>query len=195
LNATAIYGQTAASLALGAGLSFLPIPHRRLAGVIAAAVAAPTLGPALYGLIGPASFTLTQVALLQLFAPDVVVARGRKASLALFTVFALIFYPLALGIGSFDPFDLGYRPTPVLLFMIPVGVLLAWRGEHVLLAIIGFDVLVYGFGLFANLWSALFDPIVVVLAAVRLIRPRESGGVGTRSSLPRASADSITEQV
>ena len=167
MNVITICGQVSAGLVLGAGVSFLPIPRRRLAGLVAAVVAVPTLAPALYAFFGPVSFTLTQVALLRLFAPDVAIAT-RKSTLTLFVVLAVTFYPLALGLGPFDPFDLGYRPTLVLL-LIPVGVLLAWRGERVQLLVIGFDLFAYGLGLFANLWSALFDPILAALAVIRLI--------------------------
>jgi len=179
VSAVTIYGQVSVSLALGAGLSYLPLPKPRLCGLVAAAAASLTLAPALHGLFGSLSFTLTQIALLRLLGLDIVIVT-RRSTAAPFVAVAAIFYASALGIGPFDPFDLGYRSTLVLL-LIPIGPLLAWRGEHVLLAIIGFDLLACGLGLFANLWSALLDPILVVVAAVRLFWPNARAGADAAS--------------
>jgi hypothetical protein len=167
----ALYGQVSASLLLGAGASMLPIPRRWPIGIIVALLAFFTLAPFLYGLTGPLSFTLTQIALLRICGLDHVVMKGRGAA-ALLVAFAAVFYPLALGAGPFDPFDLGYRPLPLLVLMVPVGILLAWRGQHIWLVILGFDLSAYGLGLFENLWCAVFDPILVLLAAIRLAPKR-----------------------
>ena len=177
MNAMALYGQASAGLLVGAGVSFLPVPWRRQAGFLAAFLALFTVAPLLYGLIGPISLTLTQLALLRLCALDDVV-KGRLAA-ALLVAFAVVFYLLALGVGPFDPFDLGYHPRTLLMFMLPVGILLAGRRQHIWLVIAGFDFLAYGLGLFDNLWSAFFDPILVFLAAIRLFatmyRERRAG--------------------
>jgi hypothetical protein len=170
MNINATYGQVAASLVLGASLSFLPMPSRRLIGWVTAALAMPTVAAALYGLTGALSFTLVQIALLRLSGLKIVVSEG-KAVVAAFLVLVVIFYLLALGLGQFDPFGIGYRPVPLLTFMIPVGLLLAWRHEYVLLALVGFDLIAYGLGLFPNIWSALFDPLVVIVAGIRLALP------------------------
>jgi uncharacterized membrane protein YfcA len=162
----ALYGQVSASLMLGAGVTLLPIPRRRRVGSIIALLAFFTLAPFLYGLTGPLSFTLTQIALLRICNLDHVVMKGTSAGLLV--AFAAVFYPLAFGAGPFDPFDLGYRPLPLLVLMVPVGIILAWRGQHVWLLILGFDLSAYGLGLFENLWSAFFDPILVLLAAIQL---------------------------
>jgi hypothetical protein len=167
VNAAAIYGLASASLLAGAGVSYLPVPLRRQAGILVALVAPFTVAPLLDGLIGPMSFTLTQLALLRLCALEHVVMRGRVPA-ALLIALAIVFYPLAMGLGPFDPFDLGYRPRPLLALMIPFGILLACRREQSLLVIVGLDLFAYGLGLFDNLWSALFDPVVVILAGVWL---------------------------
>jgi hypothetical protein len=180
VNLLTLYGQIAVSLALGAGLSFLPIPRRRLVGMIAAALTMFTVAPALYALLGPLSFTLAQIALLRLSGLDVGVAKG-KSVVAVFVVLAVLFYVLALGAGPYDPFGLGYGPFLLLALIIPLGLLLAWQGEHVLLAIAGLNLLAYGLGLFANLWSALFDPLVVVVAALRLFQANGEGDFRTAS--------------
>lgn len=170
MNLLGTYGQAAASLALGFSLSFLPLPRRNFVGLLAAVVAMFTIAPALYGLLGPLSFTFAQIALMRLSGLHVAVAKGKPVTAA-FVVFASLFYALALGAGPFDPFGFGYQPTLLLGLMVPLALLLIWQSEHVLLAMIGLDLLVYGLGLFANLWSALFDPLVVLIAAIRLFRP------------------------
>ncbi len=169
MNAVALYGQASASLLLGAGVTLLPIRGHRLAGIVVTLLAWVMAAPFLCSLVGTVSFTLAQLALLRVCAPAHAAIRGRVAA-ALLVTFAVIFYPLALGLGPFDPFDLGYRPRLLLMLMVPVGTILAWRRENILLVMIGFDLLAYGLGLFENLWSALFDPVLVIVAGIHLAR-------------------------
>ena len=56
--------------------------------------------------------------------------------------------------------------------MAAVGTILVWQGQRVLLVIMGFDILAYAIGIFDNLWNALFDPILVGLAALLLATKR-----------------------
>jgi len=154
----------------------------RTAGLLAAAVSLFTLAPAIAGLIGPPSVTLTQIAVLQLCGQRQLLARETTAA-ALLVILALIFYPLSLGLGPFDPFDIGYRPKLILLVLVPTGIALIIHRKHVLLTIGAIDLLAYASGLFENLWSAFFDPVLVFLCCVylakvascRLIR-RDSAG-------------------
>ena len=85
-------------------------------------------------------------------------------------ILALCFYPLALGWGPFDPYALGYQPAPLLAALLVLGVALWWRRQHSWLAIIGLDLLAYSSGIFANLWDALFDPLLVLLALAIVAR-------------------------
>jgi hypothetical protein len=169
LSAAALYNLVSASLLVGAGVSLLPIPARRLAGGLAAIVSLFTLAPAVAGFVGPLSATLTQVALLQLCGQKDLIARETIAA-ALLVLLALIFYPLSLGFGPFDPFDIGYRPKLILLAMIPIGIALIVHRKHVLLFIGAVDLLAYALGLFDNLWSALFDPVLVVVCCACLAK-------------------------
>jgi hypothetical protein len=169
LSVITLYNQASASLLVGAFVSLLPIPARRLAGVLAAVVSLFTLAPAVAGLVGSPSATLTQIALLQLCGRSELVAKETGAA-ALLIVFASIFYPLSLGLGPFDPFDVGYRPKPALLALVPIGIALIIRRKHVLLLIGGVDLLAYALGLFENLWSALFDPVLVLACGADLIK-------------------------
>jgi hypothetical protein len=168
LSAVTLYHLASSSLLAGAAVSLLPIPARRPVALVAAAVASLTLAPAMSGLIGAPSFTLTQMALLQIFAPAKI-PKDRAAALVLVIV-AAIFYPLALGLSAFDPFDIGYHPLPLLIATAVLGLGLAARRKAGLMAILGFDLIAYACGIFDNLWSALFDPILVMLAIVVLVR-------------------------
>jgi hypothetical protein len=94
---------------------------------------------------------------------------------------AVVFYPLSLGLGPFDPFDLGYRPLPLLLPIAALGLWLAWRRQEVALSLLGFDLLAYATGLFDNLWNACLDPLLVLLAIFALLRgPRPATVATTR---------------
>jgi hypothetical protein len=180
LSAAALYNLVSASLLVGAGVSLLPVPARRLAGVLAAIVSLFTLAPAVAGLVGPPSATLTQVALLQLCGQKDLIARETIAALLL-VILALMFYPLSLGFGPFDPFDIGYRPKLILVAMIPIGIALIVYRKHVLLLIGAIDLLAYALGLFDNLWSALFDPILVIVCCACLAKTAACRWIGSGS--------------
>jgi hypothetical protein len=167
MNSSALYGHISCGILIGAAASLLPVPRRRLAGIAVAAIATFTIAPVLYGLTGAISFTLTQLAVMRLCAFEGLLRKETGAA-ALLVTLAAIFYPLALGLGPYDPFDLGYRPRLLLWLMAFVGAILAWRDRRVLLVILGLDLLAYALGVFDNLWSALFDPILAGLAAIML---------------------------
>jgi hypothetical protein len=169
LSAAALYNQASASLLVGACVSMLPIPARRSAGVLAGIVSFFTLAPAIAGLVGPPSVTLTQVALLQLCGQQHLVARETTAALCL-VILALIFYPLSLGLGPFDPFDIGYRPKLLLVAIVPIGIALIIHRKHVLLSIGAVDLLAYALGLCDNLWSAFLDPVLVFVCCLYLAK-------------------------
>ena len=180
MSAAALYNLVSASLLVGASVSLLPVPARRLAGVLAAIVSLFTLAPAVAGLVGPPSATLTQVALLQLCGQKDLIARETIAALLL-VILALMFYPLSLGFGPFDPFDIGYRPKLILVAMIPIGIALIVYRKHVLLLIGAIDLLAYALGLFDNLWSALFDPILVIVCCACLAKTAACRWIGSGS--------------
>lgn len=171
MSVVALYGLISVSLVIGACVAALPIPWRRQAGIVVAAVAVLTVAPFLHALFGQISLSLTQIAVFLLIAPGDARLTRDNAGPAILVIFALVFYPLALGWGSFDPFGVGYQPHLVLLILIPVGLFLWLRRERILLLMISVDLIGYGLGLFSNLWNALFDPLLVTAAAIRLLIP------------------------
>jgi hypothetical protein len=172
LNLAGVYGQLSVALVVGAGISFVPLPNHRLIGWFGFIAAFLALGPLLYGLIGSPSFTLIQLALVRLTVPDKALAWDKMFASILTLAVGAIFYPLALGLGSFDPFGIGYQPRLLLICLAALGLVFAFRRETFLVLLISADLVAYGAGLFSNLWSACLDPILFVLALSYILRAR-----------------------
>jgi hypothetical protein len=180
LTPAALYGWLASTLLISAAITLLPLPRRRLVGSLVGLAALFSGAPVLHSIVGTPSFTLSQLALLRFLDPDQPSPIGRLPA-GLLVVVAVVFYPLSLGLGPFDPFDLGYRPLPLLVALAPFGIWLAWRRQEACLMLLGFDLLAYALGLFDNLWNACFDPLLVILVVCRLL---SRGQRGTVSTLP-----------
>lgn len=164
MNPLAAYGLLAHGLIFGALVALLPLgPLRARAALIATAMALLVgIAPLMHGSFGPPSLTLLVLALLQHAGHTPAPLNWRVALGLLF--FALIFYPLSLGWGSFDPYALGYQPQPLLAVLALLAGLLYWRRQNLWLTILAIDLAAYASGLFANLWDALVDPLLVLLA-------------------------------
>lgn len=176
-GAAATYGVLACALLVAYSATFLPGGRKwpLAAGAAGLALtpffAGESLATALHGMLGAPSPTLVQLLLWRL-APvfAVPLRRGVLSPAAAWTILgvAAVFYPLALGWGAFDPYGLGYRPWPLLLALLPLAAGLAWRRQDAWLLVLGVDLLAYATGLFGNLWDALIDPLLVLLALARL---------------------------
>jgi hypothetical protein len=164
MNPLAAYGLLAHGLIFGALVALLPLgPLRARAALIATALALLVgIAPLMHGSFGPPSLTLLLLALLQ-HAGHAPSPLNWRAALGLLLL-ALIFYPLALGWGSFDPYALGYQPAALLAALSVLAGLLYWRRQNLWLCILAIDLAAYAGGLFANLWDALLDPLLVLLA-------------------------------
>ena len=181
INVTDITGLAGATLALTASLLLAP-PIRRLKrvhiamvmGATAIAVAAPfgTLPLAAYarGLFGDLSVTTNVLLVIGIFphlsGRRLVDRREETAACRLVAVTALVFYPLALGFGPFDPYRLGYGSPWFLtgLFTLALG---AWIGRfHLIATCIALAVLAHAMAWneSTNLWDYLLDPLVSIYA-------------------------------
>lgn len=84
----------------------------------------------------------------------------------------LVFYVLALGSGPVDPYAYGYQPWAIL---VALTAWVAWQGRAApgLTLLLGVDLAVYALhGLTSdNLWDYLFDPILMIILGVSVIRP------------------------
>jgi len=181
MNALAAYGLLAHALIFGACAVLLPWGLLRHRVALAATTLALAVGiaPLLHGAFGVPSLTLLQLAILQL--------AGKPAPLtahpALFVLlFALLFYPLALGWGAFDPYAAGYQPTILLGALALLGAWLCWQRQNAWLIILAVDLAGYAGGLFPNLWDALIDPLLVLLAAVVVGRKGVIGYLSRRKT-------------
>ena len=148
--------------ASGAVLALIPI-----ADGISAAMA-------LRALWGDPSVTTLQLLSLSLAGRPAPIGRAPAAALALF---GIAFYVLALGLGDFDPYRLGYAgwPAATLVTMLGAAAILAWRhGQPLWLWLLAVDLAVFAAGLpeSSNLWDVLFDPLLVAAAMILAVRGR-----------------------
>jgi hypothetical protein len=181
MNALSTYGLLAHALIFGAAVALLPFGVLRShAGLIATALALfGGLAPILHSLFGAPSLTLLQLAMLQL-ANRTPSPFNFYPALALLA-FAAFFYPLATGWGPLDLYASGYQPRLLLAALaLLAAALWRWRLD-VWLLILAVDLAGYASGLFVNLWDALLDPLLILLAA--LVAGR---GLLTRFSVAKA---------
>jgi hypothetical protein len=79
---------------------------------------------------------------------------------------ALALYPMALGIGAYDPYRLGYG-DPLFVAVLLLIVLIAWfRKSFLLVLCIALATLAWATGWYEsdNLWDYLIDPFVSIYA-------------------------------
>ena len=176
MNATAIYGWLAHGVVLGALVSLLPLGGARRYLAWAALPLALVSGGAalLHGFAGTPSVTLLALAGWQLLGRAPSPLDRRPAWIVI--GFAVLFYPLALGLGPFDPYAIGYQPWPLLLACLPLAALLWRQCRDDWLLILGTGLAAYAGGLFFNLWDALVDPLLVLTALAVVVRQRARTG-------------------
>jgi hypothetical protein len=170
MSATALYGFLAHGIIFGAFVMLLPLGDlRRMLAFAAIPVALATgIASFMHGFVGTPSLTLFALAVWQLIAikPSPLTDRPALALLS----FAIPFYAMVLGLGPLDPYAPGYQPLPLLVAILPLAALLWWRRLDYWLLILALDLAGYASGLFANLWDALFDPLLVFVALAVVIR-------------------------
>jgi hypothetical protein len=127
------------------------------------------------GMTGDLSIT-TQVllwcALLRHWCGCVTVkAKHRLALLILIALAALALYPMALGVGAYDPYRLGYG-NPQFVAVLLLVTLAAWFWKSSLIALcIAFATLAWAVGWYEsnNLWDYLLDPFLSIYALAAII--------------------------
>ncbi|MCK6391114.1 MAG: hypothetical protein L6Q40_08870 [Azonexus sp.] len=170
MNLLAAYGLLAHGLIFGALVSRLPIGFLQARAGLAGTALALVVGiaPAMHAFFGTPSATLLALAILQLagYRHSTLSPAGAGALL----LFASLYFTAALGWGPLDPYGLGFQPWALLGGLLPVGLALWWRRLHLWLGILSIDLLLYAAGVFDNLWDALLDPLLILLAGVILLR-------------------------
>ncbi|QDX80150.1 hypothetical protein B9N43_02075 [Denitratisoma sp. DHT3] len=124
----------------------------------------------LRGLWGDFSITGLQLLALSL-AGRPAAALGWRGP-AVIAAGGLLFYPLALGLGDFDPYRLGYAAWPLLLPCAVLALLAWWRGQALWLWLLAVDLIAYAAGLpeSPNLWDTLLDPLLVLAMLIIALR-------------------------
>ncbi len=175
------------SLALVSGRGFAPRWLLLASGATSALLVAPYLRGT-FSDLSMTSVVLAGSAIVAEGRPEWLRPREFRATIRFVLAFGLFLYPMALGVGPFDPYDLGFR-SPWLVLAAGAVASLAWKAGLRLLVIC----LVVGMGGFAaqllasqNLWDYLLDPFVVILAVVGLRwkprRPKPLTSPAARSS-------------
>lgn len=105
-------------------------------------------------------------------------AGDTRHHLALLIVLAAaLLYPMALGVGAFDPYRLGYG-NPAFVTAVSLVALAAWFWKHYLAALCtALAMLAWAIGWYesGNLWDYLLDPFVSIYAlAAMMIQARKS---------------------
>jgi hypothetical protein len=108
----------------------------------------------------------------RLFSYDFIKPNAQQSLLLGIVLVGVVFYPLALGISRFDPYQLGYQSLiiPVLLCILSIAAWLA--AQRILAIILLLPLLAFNLYLFEsnNLWDYLMDPVLFVYALVQVIR-------------------------
>ena len=102
----------------------------------------------------------------------------------LIVITALVLYPLALGISSFDPYRLGFGNLWFIVGLLIVA-LAAWFQQYTLIALsISLAVLAWSVGWYEsnNLWNYLIDPWVSIYAIFALLKRGVGRLAGLRAS-------------
>jgi hypothetical protein len=171
---------TAASLLLLPGIARLTKPRLAILMVavfVLSLIPFGTMPIAAYvrGVTGDLSITtlvLLWCALLRPWCGCVTVeAKHRRALLILIALAALALYPMALGVGAYDPYRLGYG-DPLFVSALLLLALAAWFWKSTLIALcIAFATLAWAVGWYEsnNLWDYLLDPFVSIYALCAII--------------------------
>jgi len=139
-----------------------------LAALVAALVPLGALPAAGYlrGIVGDLSVTTVLLLVRGLLRPVLgwaaIDARSRIALQVLVAAGGLVLYPLALGLGPFDPYRLGYASPWFLALLLALAVAAGFRRLTLVTGCLALAVLGWALGAYEsrNLWDYLVDPLV-----------------------------------
>lgn len=183
-NFTDLTGLAGVAVATAAAVRLLPgiakLARTRLA-VLQGAVFALMLIPfghmpfAAYvrGMTGDLSITSLVLLGCAMLRPwmDCAAHRQRLVLLSLVGLAALAFYPMALGAGAYDPYQLGYGNVQFVAVLLLLA-LAAWlRGQAMIALCIALAALAWASGWYesGNLWDYLTDPFVAIYALATMM--------------------------
>jgi len=159
------------------------LPLIRRAGVLVATVIVVSIP--LWG-VSPAGFVrgmtgdlsigtlvLLALALVRAFSDRVLVSdQNRQALLKAILIVAVLFYPLVLGLGMFDPYRLGYGDLWFMFALLGLAVWSGLRYSTLFASCIALAVAAWSIGWYEspNLWDYLLDPWLAVYAFAVLVK-------------------------
>lgn len=187
IHFTDLTGLASSAIAMTAAATLLPGVARLrrfhlalLLSAIAIAALIPFGGlpPAAYlrGVIGDLSITslvlLIMAILRPLFGWRLPAAQSRFLLQAMLALAALGLYPLALGLGLFDPYRLGYGNLWFVSVLLLVALAACFRRLPVVALCIAMSVFAWGIGWYEsnNLWDYLLDPLLAIYATSAVMR-------------------------
>ena len=144
-------------------------------GVLLGALLLPIWGLPLVGYLrafmGDLSFTSVGLIVAGAFTE----IKVRRNFVRLVVLVAVFFYPMALGISTYDPYQLGFGGSALFLWLILLCVYSVIVGYLVPVYLIVFAVSGYSFGLLEsdNLWDYLIDPWLVLAFICYLYKSRK----------------------
>lgn len=128
------------------------------------------------GVTGDLSVTslvlLSLVIIRPLFGWPAIDTRTKTALLILIVVAAMGLYPMALGMGLFDPYRLGYGNPWLLGGLLLLALIACFRRLPVIALAIALAVFAWGVGWYesSNLWDYLLDPLLAIYAIGALLK-------------------------
>ncbi len=96
---------------------------------------------------------------------------NRFALLILIALTAIALYPLALGVGVYDPYRLGYGSHLLVVVLLLIALLAWYRGFSLIAVCIALAMLAWSVGWYEsdNLWDYLVDPFAAVYALAAIM--------------------------
>jgi len=122
------------------------------------------------GFTGELSITAMLLLWTAYFSPkDIHVPLVMKVWIALV---AIVFYPLALGVGMLDPYAWGYGSIALLVAVIATALVALLLGSNRIAIILALAILAWAVGWHesANVWDYILDPFLGLWAIAMLIR-------------------------
>jgi len=164
---------TAAALLLLPGMAKLARPRRALLlGAVFVLMLIPfgAMPFAAYvrGMTGDLSITTLVLLYCAMLRPWCGAARSRHrfALLGLVALASIAFYPMALGVGAYDPYQLGYGNLPFVAVLLLLALATWLRGYALITLCIALATLAWAVGWYEsdNLWDYLIDPFAAIYA-------------------------------
>ena len=187
IHFTDMTGLASSAIAMVAALFLLPgvarLQRRYLAMLVCAVAGAALipfggLPPAAYvrGVVGDLSITSLVLLMLSIFRPlfdwHQHGTQSRFALQILIALAALGLYPMALGVGLFDPYRWGYGNLWFVSMLLAVALAACFRQFHVMGLCIALAVFAWGVGWYEsnNLWDYMLDPPLAIYATSAVMR-------------------------